>query len=242
MKHCYDYPRPSVTVDCIIFGLDEGQMLKVLLIQRGHDPYKDHWALPGGFVDMEEDLEAAALRELEEETGVKDLFIEQLFTFGAPGRDPRGRVISVAYYSLVNLSDHPVNPSSDAKGAEWFSVNELPPLAFDHENILATALSRLRGKVRYQPIGFELLPEKFTLTQVQTLYETILGLNQESEKLNKRNFRTRILNMGVLKEVGMQEGVSHRPAKLYSFDHERYEELMKMKYKDVVKRGLDFEI
>jgi 8-oxo-dGTP diphosphatase len=242
MKHCYDYPRPSVTVDCIIFGLDEGQVLKVLLIQRGHDPYKDHWALPGGFVDMEEDLEHAALRELEEETGVRDVFIEQLFTFGAPKRDPRGRVISVAYYALVNLGDHPVNPSSDAKGAEWFPVNELPALAFDHDKILETALNRLRGKVRYQPIGFELLPERFTLTQVQTLYETILGLTDPKNKLNKRNFRTRILNMGVLKEVGIQEGVSHRPAKLYSFDNERYEELIKMKYDDVVKRGLDFEI
>lgn len=242
MKYCYEYPRPSVTVDCIIFGLDESQVLKVLLIQRGHDPYQGHWALPGGFVDLEEDLEFAALRELEEETGVRDVFIEQLFTFGAPERDPRGRVISVAYYALVNLTEHPVQPSTDAQSAEWFPIDNLPLLAFDHQNILETALNRLRGKVRYQPIGFELLPEKFTLTQLQTLYETILGLSEVEKRLNKRNFRTRILKMGVLKEMGIQEGVSHRPAKLYSFDKERYEELQKMKYMDLVRRGLDFEI
>lgn len=241
MKYCYEYPRPSVTVDCIIFGLDESQLLKVLLIQRGHDPYQGHWALPGGFVDLQEDLEFAALRELEEETGVRDVFIEQLFTFGAPNRDPRGRVISVAYYALVNLTDHPVSPSTDAQSAEWFPITALPQLAFDHENILDTALNRLRAKVRYQPIGFELLPEKFTLTQLQNLYETILGLPKDN-KLNKRNFRTRIQKMDVLKEKGIQEGVSHRPAKLYSFDKERYEELQKMKYMDLVRRGLDFEI
>ena len=236
MPYTYDHPRPSVTVDCVIFGLDESSRLKVLLIQRKNAPYKDRWALP---VEMEEPLERAALRELEEETGVKDLFIEQLYTFGAPDRDPRGRVISVAYYALVNLGEHPVEAASDARHVHWFDVLELPKLAFDHQHILQVAIQRLRAKVRYQPIGFELLPEKFTLTQLQRLYETILGVD---EPLNKRNFRTRILRMGVLREVGKQEGVAHRPAKLYTFDKERYQELVRERYDDLLKRGVDFEI
>ncbi len=239
MPYTYEYPRPSVTVDCVIFGLQESTQLKVLLIQRAHEPFKDAWALPGGFVDMDEDLETAALRELEEETGVRDVFIEQLYSFGQPTRDPRGRVISIAYYALVNLAQHPVKAASDAKTVKWFDVNKLPPLAFDHNEIMEMAINRLQAKVRYQPIGFELLPEKFTLTQLQKLYETILGVEQP---LNKRNFRTRILDMGVLKEVGRQEGVAHRPAKLYSFDKDKYEELAKSKYKDLIKRGVDFEI
>lgn len=239
MPYTYEYPRPSVTVDCIIFGLDESSKLKVLLIQRAKDPFKDRWALPGGFVDMEETLEEAALRELEEETGVKDLFVEQLYTFGAPDRDPRGRVISVAYYALVNLEEHPVEAASDARHVRWFELEHLPKLAFDHQQIMTVAIKRLRAKVRYQPIGFELLPEQFTLTQLQKLYETILGVK---EPLNKRNFRTRILRMGVLREVGKQEGVAHRPAKLYTFDKERYQQLVQERYDELLKRGVDFEI
>ncbi len=238
MPYSYEYPRPALTVDCVIFGLDESTQLKILLIQRGHDPYKGSWALPGGFVDMNETLESAALRELYEETGVKDLFIEQLYTFGNPDRDPRGRVVSVAYYALVNLEDHPVVARSDAEGVAWFPINQLPRLAFDHWEIFTVALNRLRAKVRYQPVGFELLPEKFTLTQLQKMYETILGV----EELNKRNFRTKIQKMGVLKEVGMQTGVAHRPAQLYSFNKEKYEQLLRDRYYDLLKRGMDFEI
>ena len=238
MSYTYEYPRPALTVDCVIFGMDSSSDLKVLLIQRGHEPYKDHWALPGGFVDMEEDLKNAALRELEEETGVKDVFIEQLYTFGAPGRDPRGRVVSVAYFALVNLDEHPVQASSDARNVNWFSQEKMPTLAFDHQLIYETALNRLRAKVRYQPVGFELLPEQFTLSQLQKLYETILGVKE----LNKRNFRTRIQKMGVLNEVGIQTGVAHRPAKLYSFDKAKYEQLVKERHNDLLKRGLDFEI
>ncbi|MCB0593088.1 MAG: NUDIX hydrolase [Lewinellaceae bacterium] len=238
MPYTYDHPRPALTVDCVIFGLDESHQLKVLLIQRAHAPYEGQWALPGGFVDMDEGLETAALRELEEETGVKDVFIEQLYTFGEPGRDPRGRVVSVAYFALVNLEEHPVEASSDARRVRWFEAGLLPQLAFDHEKILQAAIARLRAKVRYQPIGFELLPEQFTLSQLQKLYEAILGV----EELNKRNFRTRILKMGVLKEVGKQEGVAHRPAKLYSFDKEKYQQLVKERYDDLLRRGVDFEI
>jgi 8-oxo-dGTP diphosphatase len=237
MPYTYEYPRPALTVDCVIFGYDTGQSLKVLLIQRSLPPFEGQWALPGGFVDMEENLESAALRELAEETGMTDVFIEQLFTFGDPGRDPRGRVVSVAYYALVNLSEHPLRASSDARRVGWFPAYQLPPLAFDHASIVETAIQRLRGKVRYQPIGFELLPEKFTLTQLQDLYEAVLGI-----PLNKRNFRTRILKMGVLEEVGMQEGVSHRPARLYRFDREKYRQLVSEKYPDLLRRGVDFEI
>lgn len=238
MSYTYEYPRPSLTVDCIIFGVDESLQLKVLLIQRGKEPYKDHWALPGGFVDMNEDLESAALRELEEETGVKDVFIEQLYTFGAPNRDPRGRVVSVAYYALVNLTKHPAKAASDARNVHWFEVHDLPQLAFDHDQIMAVATERLRSKVRYQPVGFELLPEQFTLPQLQQLYETILGVKE----LNKRNFRTRILKMGILTEVGKQQNVAHRPATLYSFDKAKYQKLMEANEESLLKRGVDFEI
>lgn len=234
----YEYPRPSVTVDIVVFGYDGGAQLKLLLIERGGEPFKGHWALPGGFVDMEENLESAALRELEEETGVKDLFVEQLYTFGQPGRDPRGRVISVAYFSLVNLQDHPAVASSDATRAEWFSVNEIPEMAFDHDQIIDAAKKRLAAKVRYQPIGFELLPGEFTLGQLQQLYETVLNV----EAFNKRNFRTRILRTGILEEVGRQKNVAHRPAVLYRFNEEAYKKLADQRDGAVLRRALDFEI
>lgn len=234
--YTYEYPRPSVTVDVVVFGYAGKGSLRVLLIQRGGEPYAGQWALPGGFVEMDEDLETSALRELEEETGVKDLFVEQLFTYGKPDRDPRGRVISVAYFALVNLQDHPPTAASDADQAEWFALDELPELAFDHAEILAMAQDRLFNKVRYQPIGFELLPEEFTLAELQSLYETILGV----EELNKRNFRTRIKDMDILEEVGKQRGVAHRPAILYRFNEEKYQAMV-AKSQGPRKSGLDFE-
>ncbi|MEZ4983740.1 MAG: NUDIX domain-containing protein [Saprospiraceae bacterium] len=238
MPYQYEYPRPALTVDCVIFGLDESQQLKVLLIERNREPYMGKWALPGGFVQMDESLEDAARRELQEETGVKDVFMEQLFTFGRPERDPRGRVVSVAYYALVNRLEHPVKADTDASEAAWFATDNLPELAFDHSHILSTALERLRAKVRYQPVGFELLPEHFTLSQLQRLYETILGV----PALNKRNFRSRILKMGVLREVGKQTYVAHRPAMLYTFDKEAYQQLFQSREPDLLRRGVDFEI
>ncbi|MCS6968520.1 MAG: NUDIX domain-containing protein [Cytophagales bacterium] len=220
--YVYKYPRPALTVDCVIFGLSENEnALKVLLIERADEPFKGMWALPGGFVNMEETLDQAARRELEEETGLKNAFIEQLYTFGDPDRDPRGRVVSVAYYALVNLSQHSISAGSDARRAEWHLVTQLPPLAFDHHLIFCTALKRLQGKVRYQPIGFELLPEKFALSQLQRVYEIILG-----KELDKRNFRKKILSMGLLVELPeRQKGVPHRAAKLYRFDKEKYRQL-----------------
>ncbi len=228
----------KLTVDCIIFGYDNlKRKLMVLLIQRKHPPFEGYWALPGGFVEEHEPLEQAALRELEEETSVKDVFIEQLYTFGAPDRDPRGRVVSVAYYALVKLEEHPLYAQSDARKAAWHAINQLPPLAFDHADIINMAITRLRNKVRYQPIGFELLPEQFTLSQLQDLYETVLGL-----PLNKRNFRSRILKLGILEKVGRQKGVAHRPAMLYRFNKEKYHLLEQENYPNLLKRGLDFEI
>jgi 8-oxo-dGTP diphosphatase len=204
--------------------------LKVLLIERDRPPFQGQWALPGGFVHVDESLEAAALRELREETGVKGIFLEQLYTFGDLQRDPRDRVISVAYYALINLAEQTLAAATDARDTQWVTFAEVPALAFDHQAILDTAIQRLRGKVRYEPIGFELLPEKFTLTQIQKLYETILG-----HPLDKRNFRKKLLKMDLLLALEeWQIGVPHRAAQLYRFDQE--------KYKTLKQNGFNFEL
>ncbi|MEB3229811.1 MAG: NUDIX domain-containing protein [Leptolyngbyaceae bacterium] len=220
-SYVYDYPRPGLTVDCVVFGLDEQHCLNVMLIQRKLAPFAGGWALPGGFVRLDESLEAAARRELREETGLEQVFLEQLYTFGQVDRDPRDRIITVAYYALVNLRDYTVQAATDASQAAWFGIDATPTLAFDHQHILETALMRLRGKVRYEPIGFELLPEKFTFFQLQKLYETVLGV-----ELDKRNFRKKFLKMDLLQELDeWQTNTPHRAAKLYRFDEEKYEAL-----------------
>lgn len=220
MAHTYAFPRPAVTVDCAVFGVED-ETLKVLLIERGGEPFLGMWALPGGFLDMDEDLLTGARRELEEETGLVDLFMEQLYTFGAPGRDPRGRSVTVAYYALLLPANHAVQAASDAAAAQWFPVRELPELAFDHEDIIACALERVKGKITYEPIGFELLPERFTLSELQRLYEVVL-----ERTIDKRNFRKKILSMDLLIDVGeTQKAVPHRAARLYRFDRERYRTL-----------------
>jgi 8-oxo-dGTP diphosphatase len=222
MTFSYEYARPALAVDCVVFGLDEND-LKVLLIQRKLQPFQHTWALPGGFVHVDETLDEAARRELEEEAGVTEVFLEQLYTFGALERDPRERVVSVAYYALAKLSDHRIRAATDAMGVGWFGLDDLPKLAFDHTEIVTRAHERLRGKVRYAPVGFELLPPRFSLTQLQRLYEIILGTD-----LDKRNFRKKILAMDLLVETDeVEQGVRHRAARLYRFDRRKYERLMR---------------
>jgi len=229
MPYTYQYPRPALTVDCVVFGLDE-EDLKVLLIQRKHDPFAGRWAFPGGFVDVGETPEEAARRELEEETGLKKIYLEQLYTFGEPDRDPREHVVSVGHYALVNIVGQRLRAADDACDAGWFPVLHPPRLAFDHARILRVAHERLRGKVRWQPVGFELLPRRFTLSQLQHLYETILG-----EKIDKRNFRRRFLQTGLLVDTDQtQKQVAHRAARLYRFDVKKYRRLSKL--------GFHFEI
>ncbi len=229
MTFRYKYPRAALTVDCVVFGLDAND-LKVLLIQRDIHPYRGKWALPGGFVRIDETLEAAARRELWEETGLDKVYLEQLYTFGAVERDPRERVVTVAWTALVRLSDHRVKAATDARAAAWFALDDLPELAFDHPQILRMAQVRIQAKVRYQPIGFELLPKKFTLTQLQTLYEIILN-----RRLDKRNFRKKILSLDVLRELDeVEANVSHRAARLFRFDVSRYRQRLQ--------EGVNFEI
>ncbi len=229
MSFTYKHPHPAVTVDGVVFGFDDAD-LKLLLIQRELEPFKGRWALPGGFVGPNEDLEEAARRELADETGITRLYLEQLYSFGDPKRDPRERVISVAYYALVKLADHKLRAASDAVDVAWFPVAELPKLAFDHEKIVEVALRRLKAKVRYEPIGFELLPEKFTLGELQRLYETVL-----EQAVDKRNFRKKILGTELLDPLDeYQQDVAHRAAQYYRFNRARYEQLKK--------RGFNFDL
>jgi 8-oxo-dGTP diphosphatase len=218
--HSYHYPRAALAVDCVVFGLDVDD-LKVLLIQRKLEPHQHQWALPGGFVHIDETLDEAARRELAEESGISDVYLEQLYTFGDLERDPRERVVSVAYYALAKLSDHRIRAATDAERVAWFALDDLPKLAFDHPRIIERAQERLRGKVTYAPIGFELLPPRFTLTQLQRLYEIVL-----TRPLDKRNFRKKILSMDLLVETDeVEQGVRHRAARLYKFDRKKYEKL-----------------
>ncbi|MBN2142476.1 NUDIX domain-containing protein [Candidatus Woesearchaeota archaeon] len=206
------YDRPSVTVDIIIFTIKDAS-LKVLLVKRKSWPFKDYWALPGGFVEMNESVDESAKRELEEETGVKDVYLEQLYTFGDPERDPRTRVISVAYFALVSSDKVTLKAASDASDAAWMDVESLPKLAFDHRKILDLALGRIRNKIEYTTIAFQLLPKKFTFSELQKVYEVILG-----KDLDKRNFRKKMKELGLLKELKehRMDG-PHRPAQLFSF-------------------------
>jgi 8-oxo-dGTP diphosphatase len=210
-KYVYEHERPSVTVDIIIFTVRDDD-LKVLLVKRKEWPFKGMWAIPGGFVRMIESLEEAAKRELSEETNVKDVYLEQLYTFGDPERDPRTRVITVAYFALVDSSKLKIKAATDVENVGWFSAYDLPKLAFDHSEILRYALRRLRWKLEYTTVGFSMLPEQFTLSQLQHLYEIVFN-----QKFDKRNFRKKVLSLSILEETGaMVTDVAHRPAKLYS--------------------------
>ena len=230
MAYTYDYPRPAVAVDCVVFGLNQTDCLQVLLIQRRLSPFAGQWALPGGFVRPEEALEQAARRELQEETGVRGLFLQQLRAYGQPQRDPRGHTVTVAFYALVNLWGYQIKAATDAKQAHWLPMGQLPVLAFDHIEIVQDAIATLRASIRHRPIGFELLPPKFTLTQLQRLYEIVLD-----QPFDKRNFRKKLLKLDILVDLDEKEtNVAHRAAQLYRFDQ--------AKYKARQKTGFNFDL
>jgi 8-oxo-dGTP diphosphatase len=210
--YTYAYPRPALTVDVVIFTLRENK-LHVLLIQRAEEPHAGMWALPGGFVRMDESLEEAAAREMSEESGLDQAYLEQLYTYGDPQRDPRGRVVTVAYFALTRADARIRSEGgSDARQARWFAIEDLPDLAFDHSEIVNYALRRLRYKLEYTAACFELLPSEFTLTEIQHTYEMILA-----EKLDKRNFRRRILEAGIIEPTPHRRTGEGRPAQLYRY-------------------------
>jgi 8-oxo-dGTP diphosphatase len=222
MKYCYQYPHPAVTTDIVIFTVRD-QQLKVLLIKRKSAPYKGKWALPGGFVGIDEDLEHSAKRELAEETGVKGVYLEQLYTFGGPKRDPRERVITVAYFALIPSQKQELRAASDAEAVAWFDMDQLPKLAFDHQDILDMAHQRLVAKLDYSTIAFQFMPKEFTLSELQTVYEIIL-----QQEVDKRNFRKWVLALENIEETGNErrEG-PHRPAKLYRITNPGEVEIIK---------------
>ncbi len=224
----YEYPKADNTVDAVVFGLDlDDAQLQLLLVRRGEPPFQGAWALPGGFVELDEDLDDAVRRELSEETGLKLAYLEQLRTFGAPGRDPRGRVISTAYLALVR--PEAVEGADDAIDAAWWPVTDLPDLAFDHAEIIRCGLGRLRGKLPWKPVGINLLPPTFTLTELQQVYEVVLG-----RELDKRNFRRKVNRFDVLVPIDYETNEAHRPAQLFRFDKKRYAALEA--------EGVDFEV
>lgn len=210
----------SLSTDCIIFGFDAGE-LKVLLIKKEENPIKDKWSLPGAFIRQQEDLDIAATAVLKNLTGLSNVFLEQLYTFGNVDRHPTGRVVSIAYYSLIKAGDYNPEVVVDSKGAMWHSVSHMPQLVFDHNKMVGVALTRLKNEIKNRPIGFELLSRKFTLTELQNLYEVILHTT-----LDKRNFRKKILGMGLLIKLDeYQRGAAHRAARLFKFDSQKYQEL-----------------
>jgi 8-oxo-dGTP diphosphatase len=222
----------KIAVDAIVFGYSKQDGVSILLIQRKYEPYKNGWAIPGGFVLADEALETAVKRELLEETGIKVNYLEQLYTFGEPNRDPRQRVIAVAYFGMVKTGMYQeLKASTDAANAKWFNIKQLPTLAFDHKQILQVALERLKAKIRYQPIGFELLDKTFPFSDLEKLYAALLD-----KELNRRNFSKKILSFDFLEETGKlsKPDGKGRPSKMYQFNQKRYTQLLK--------EGFHFEI
>jgi 8-oxo-dGTP diphosphatase len=210
LPYCYAHPHPAVTTDVVVFTIRE-RRLQLLLVRRAAEPFAGQWALPGGFLDIGEGLDRGAARELEEETGVADVYLEQLYTFGRPDRDPRERVISVAYFALVPSERLDVKAASDAADAAWFPISGLPPLAFDHDEIIRAAHRRLVAKLDYSTIAFQFLPEAFTLSELQEVYEILVDA-----ELDKRNFRKWALALEQIEETGaLRRRGSHRPARVY---------------------------
>lgn len=215
------YPKPSVTVDSVIFGYADGQ-ISILLLQRNEAPFEGQWTLPGGFLNPDETCEQAARRVLLSKTGLEGVFLEQLYTFDRPDRDPRGRVLSVSYYALVNSEHYALAAGQAARDVRWWPWQHLPELGFDHRSIVDKAIDRLRSKVLWQPIGFELLTPPFTMPELQNLYECILG-----ESLDRRNFHKRITGLGILQHVGVRRANERRrPADLFVFDEKNYQKLL----------------
>lgn len=212
----------KVTVDAIVFGYNQENGISVLLIKRKINPYINEWALPGGFVHNHETLEQAVERELQEEAGISINYLEQLFTFGKPDRDPRRRIISISYFGLVKSADFSLFASSDASEAAWFNIYELPELAFDHKDIVDKAIRRLRAKITYEPIGFELLDKKFLFSDLEQLYMKLLG-----HEIDRRNFKRKVMSLGLVVELEEKAPVVNagRPGKLYSFDNKKYKQL-----------------
>ena len=219
-------------MDAIVFGYSKNDGVSVLLVKRKYPPFKDGWAIPGGFVLDNESLEEAVKRELLEETGIKVNYLEQLYSFGEPNRDPRQRIISIAYFALVK-SDlfQQLKASTDAEDAQWFGINKLPSLAFDHKQILQVAIERIRAKIRYQPIGFELLDKKFPFADLEKLYTALLD-----RAIDRRNFTKKIQSLGLLEDTGelAPAAGAGRPSKIYQFNKKRYQQLLK--------EGMHFEI
>lgn len=220
--------RLMVAVDCIIFGFDKEQ-LKLLLFKRKLEPFKNEWSLIGSFVNGEEDVVTAASRVLAELAGLEDVFLEELGCYGEYDRDPGARVISIAHYALIRLEEQEIALTASHQ-AQWFNVDDIPPLILDHNKMIMTALEKLRRKARYQPIGFELLPAKFTIPQLKTFYDAIY-----QKTLDRRNFRKRILAMGILKKLEEKDkSTSKKGAFLYQFE--------KKKYQQLVAKGFHFEL
>jgi 8-oxo-dGTP diphosphatase len=229
MSHSSKDIVKNLSINCVVFGSEDSK-LKVLLIKRKNFPNKGDWALPGGFVLKNEDLDKAAVRILAETSNVKDIYLEQVHTFGDVDRFPSRRVISITYFALINPERFCLSPGIDTTDVKWFPVHEILNMPFDHDKIYKFALQRLKKSIRYKPIGFELLPKKFTLTQLQSLYESILD-----HKLDKRNFRKKLLAMNLLHKLDeKQKGVPHRAAKLFRFELKNYERLRK--------NGFNFEL
>jgi 8-oxo-dGTP diphosphatase len=222
-KFCYEWPRPAVTCDVVLFtvaGTLNQLRLEVLLIQRDQEPFAGRWALPGGFVHESEDLPVTALRELAEETGVQDAYLEQVGAIGTPGRDPRGHTITVVWVGLIQGDRCQLSASGDARAARWFDLKALPPLAFDHAGILTQALAHLRRRIGEAPVCAELLPQSFTLSELQALIEAILG-----RPLDRRNFRRKVMDLGLVEQTkGTRLEGAHRPAQLYRFVPSAFEE------------------
>ena len=230
MNHELDqYPKPSVTVDSVIFGYANNQ-ISILLLQRAEAPYAGSWTLPGGFLQLEETCEQATHRVLKTKTGIEQVYLEQLYTFDRPSRDPRGRVLSVAYFALVNPENYALAAGQAALDLRWWPWEQLPELGFDHAEIIEKAINRLRSKVLWQPIGFELLSTPFTMPELQNLYETILKTS-----FDRRNFHKRIIGLGILQQVGVRRSNERRrPADLFVF--------VEAQYKKLLQDGLEFKI